>query len=73
MVTVTVENTGQAATEVPVTLKMTNGERAERLVVPGKSTASVRIVCPSFPQQATVNDGSVLESDTNNNVYKIER
>jgi len=54
-------------------LKMTNGERAERLVVPGKSTASVRIVCPSFPQQATVNDGSVLESDTNNDVYKIER
>jgi hypothetical protein len=73
MVTVTVENTGQAAAEVPVTLKMTNGERAERLVVPGKSTASVRIVCPSFPQQVTVNDGSVLESDTNNNVYKIER
>jgi len=52
---------------------MTTGERTERLVVPGKSTASVRIVCPSFPQQATVNDGSVLESDTNNNVYKIER
>ena len=73
MVTVTVENTGQAAAEVPVTLKMTTGERTERLVVPGKSTASVRIVCPSFPQQATVNDGSVLESDTNNNVYKIER
>jgi hypothetical protein len=73
MATVTVENMGQAAAEVPVTLKMTNGERAERLVVPGKSTASVRIVCPSFPQQVTVNDGSVLESDTNNNVYKIER
>ena len=73
MVTVTVENTGQAAAEVPVTLKMTTGERTERLVVPGKSTASVRIVCTSFPQQATVNDGSVLESDTNNNVYKIER
>jgi hypothetical protein len=73
MVTVTVENTGQAAAEVPVTLKMTNGERAERLVVPGKSTASVRIVCPLFPQQASVNDGSNIESDTNNNVYKIER
>jgi hypothetical protein len=73
MVTVNVENTGQAAAEVPVTLKVTTGERTERLVVPGKSTASVRIVCTSFPQQATVNDGSVLESDTNNNVYKIER
>ncbi len=72
MVTVTVENSGQAGAEVPVTLKMTNGERSERMVVPAKSSASVRIACPSFPQQAVVNDGSVPESDVTNNVYKIE-
>jgi len=72
MVTVTVQNDGQAAAEVPVSLKMANGESTERLVVPGRSNASVRIVCPSLPQQATVNDGSVIESDVNNNVYKIE-
>lgn len=72
MVTVTVENRGSAGAEVPVTILVANGERAERLVVPAKSTASVRIVCPSFPQQATVNDGSVPESDEKDNVYKIE-
>jgi hypothetical protein len=72
MVTVTVENSGQAGAEVPVTLKMANGERSERMVVPAKSSASVRIACPSFPEQAIVNDGSVSESDVSNNVYKIE-
>jgi hypothetical protein len=72
MVTVTVENLGEAAAEVPVALRMANTESSERLIVPGKSNASVRIVCPSFPQQATVNDGSVPESETGNNVYKIE-
>ena len=72
MVTVTVENRGSAGAEVPVTLSMANGDRTERLIVPAKSTASVRIVCPSLPQQATVNDGSVPESDERDNVYKIE-
>jgi len=72
MVTVTVENLGQAAAEVPVALSIANGERTERLMVPGKASASVRIMCPSLPQQATVNDGSVPESDVSNNVYKIE-
>jgi hypothetical protein len=72
MVTVTVENSGQAGAEVPVTLKMSNAERSDRLIVPAKSSASVRIVCPSLPQQGTVNDGSVPESDISNNVYKIE-
>jgi hypothetical protein len=72
MVTVTVENLGQATAEVPVTLQMAKGESTERLMVPAKSNASVRIMCPSLPQQVTVNDGSVPESDLGNNVYKIE-
>ena len=72
MVTVTVENRGSAGAEVPVTLYMAHGENTERLMIRAKSTA-VRIVCPSFPQQATVNDGSVPEADESNNVYKIEQ
>ena len=71
LVTVTVENLGTAAAEVPVTL---HGEResTERLVVPAKSKASVRIETAAMPQSATVNDGSVPESDTSNNEFKIE-
>jgi hypothetical protein len=72
MVTVTVENLGGAGAEVPVMLHMQDSEASDRLMVPGKSKASVRIETPSLPQDATVNDGSVPESDTTNDVYKIQ-
>ena len=72
MVAVTVENVGEAGAEVPVTVHMVTGEATERLIIPGKSRASVRIVAPAAPQEVTVNDGSVPESGTSNHVYKIE-
>jgi hypothetical protein len=72
MVTVTVENLGRASAEVPVTLHFETGEASEKLVVPGKSTASIRIQTASPPASATVNDGSVPESDVTNNQYQIE-
>jgi hypothetical protein len=58
LVTITIENLGDAGAEVPLTLQYTGGE--------------VRIETPAAAQQVTVNDGSVPESDTSNNVYKIE-
>ena len=72
MVTVELENKSAAAVEVPVTAHMATGEATEKLVVPGKSKASVRIATPALPQQITVNDGSVPESETTAHVYKIE-
>lgn len=72
LVTVTVENSGQSGAEVPVTLHMAQGESAERLIVPGNSKASVRIRAPMMPQEATVNDGSVPETNSGNNSFKIE-
>lgn len=72
VVTVSVENLGQAGAEVPVTLKVEGGEITKRLEVRAKSKAVVRIEAPTAPQQVTVNDGSVPESDMSNNVFKIE-
>jgi aminopeptidase N len=72
MVTIKVENIGEAGAEVPVTLHMAEGQATERLVVPGKSKASVRIVAPMLPDEAVVNDGSVPEPDTTNNTFTIE-
>ena len=72
MVTVTVENLGGAGAEVPVTLHMQTGEAPERLLIRGRSKASVRIQAPSLPREVTVNDGSVPESDINNNRYRVE-
>jgi len=72
LVTVTVENSGQAGAEVPVTLHMARGESTERLIMTGNSKASVRIRAPMLPQEATVNDGSVPEANSGNNSFKIE-
>ena len=72
MVTVTVENLGEAAGEVPVTLQMQANQATQRLIVPGKSKASIRIQAATMPREVTVNDGSVPESDVSNNLYRLE-
>ena len=72
MVTVTVENLGAAGAEVPVTVKYAGGEMTKRLVVRGKSNGVIRIEVTMQPEEVVVNDGSVPESDTTNNVFKIE-
>ena len=72
MVTVTVENLGNAGAEVPVTVKFPDGDETKRLEVRAKTKSSIRIEVPTFPAEVVVNDGSVPESDTNNNVFKVE-
>jgi hypothetical protein len=72
MLTITVANLGMAGAEVPLTVKFAGGEVAQRLVVRGKSTGVIRVAVPKLPEQIVVNDGSVPESDTTNDVFKIE-
>ena len=72
IVTVTVENRGNAGAEVVVTLKMEDRQVTKRLEVRAKSEAVIRIESASTPQEIDVNDGSVPESDMSNNVHKIE-
>ena len=73
LVTITIENLGNAGAEVPVTLQIEGGsEIRRRLEVHAKSKNSLRIESPSAPRQVIVNDGSVPESDLSNNTYKIE-
>ena len=71
MVTVSVENLGGAAAEVPIRLRTKEGEVTTRLEVRGKEKASARIEVRDRPLEVTVNDGSVPESDTNNNSFSI--
>jgi hypothetical protein len=72
LVTITVSNLGAAGVEVPLTVKFTGGEIVKRLVVRGKSNGVIRVEVPKPPEEIVVNDGSVPESDTRNNVFKIE-
>jgi aminopeptidase N len=72
VVTVTIENLGDAGAEVPVTLRMQDGEVTKRLEVHAKSKASIRIEASSTPQEVMVNDGGVPESGVSNNVFKVQ-
>jgi len=72
LVTISIENLGTAGAEVPFVLQTKTTEIRKSLEVRAKSKASIRIETQSEPQQVTVNDGSVPETDTGNNVYKIE-
>jgi hypothetical protein len=69
--TVTINNLGDAGAEVPVTLRMEDGEVTKRVEVHAKSKAAVRFETNSSPREIVVNDGSVSESDTSNNVFKV--
>lgn len=71
VVTVTVKNSGDVRAEVPVTARAPQGEMSKRVEVPAKGTAVVRIRIPAAPTEAIVNDGSVPESDPNDNSLKI--
>ena len=72
MLAITIDNLGGAGAEVPLTVKFTGGEVTKRLVVRGKSSATIRVEVPQPPQEVVVNGGSVPEKDPANNVFKIE-
>lgn len=71
VVTVTVENLGDAGAEVPVRVRWKESEAVERLVVKAKDKATIRISAPLPPVEVIVNDGSVPESDPLNNNFAI--
>ncbi|MGA9511859.1 MAG: M1 family aminopeptidase, partial [Candidatus Sulfotelmatobacter sp.] len=72
LLTVTVQNLGAAGAEVPLIVKFDGGEVMKRLVVRGKSNGVIRLEVPKPPQEIVVNDGSVPESDTTNNTFKVD-
>jgi len=72
MLTITLDNLGTAGAEVPVIVKFAGGEIMRRLEVRAKNKTVTRVEVSGAPQEIVVNDGSVPESDTTNNVFKIE-
>lgn len=73
LVTVTVENLGNAGAEVPLTVEYDGGVIRKQLELHAKSKTSIRVEAPAALQEVTVNDGSVPESDMSNNKYRIEK
>ena len=71
VVTITIENLGEAGAQVPITLRMERGEITRLLEVHAKSKNVLRVEVPGTPQEVVVNDGSVPERDMTNNIFKI--
>ena len=71
VVTVTLANDGDPAAEVPVFVRAEGGQRTKRMLVKGKSKAVDRVEVPTMPTEAVVNDGSVPESNMNNNAMAV--
>ncbi len=61
LVAVVVQNDGDAVAEVPVTVRSGTLTTTQRLRVPGRSSASTRVVFEGTPDEVLVNDGSVPE------------
>jgi hypothetical protein len=71
IVTVTLENLGNAGAEVPFTIIFEGGEITKRIEVRAKSTATTRVELPGTASEIRVNDGSVPESDLTNNSLMV--
>ena len=71
-VTVTVSNLGGASAEVPVVVESAHGTRSVRVLVRAHDKGYARVELPELPTRVVVNDGSVPEGKTGNNVYVFE-
>jgi hypothetical protein len=72
VVTVTVENLGEAGANAIVLVNSAAGERSEHTWMSGKSKTVIRVSYPGVPQKVLVNDGSVPEWNLDNNEYEIK-
>ncbi len=64
LIAVEVRNDGYAAAEVPVTVRSSTASETQRLRIPGRSSASTRIVFAGTPAEVQVNDGGVPETQS---------
>jgi hypothetical protein len=71
LVAVGVRNDGDAAAEVPVTVRSGELTATERVRVPGRSNAATRILFQGTPEEIVVGDGTVPEVRESIHVKKI--
>ena len=71
LVAVSIRNDGDAAAEVPVTVRSAKLSATERVKVPGKSNAATRILFQDVPDEVVVGDGTVPEVRESVHVKKV--
>ena len=71
LVTVTIENRGDAGAEVPVLIQTATGERTVRVLAPAHQKVSARSQIPGAPTKVVANDGSVPVRDSKDSSYDV--
>ncbi|MDW5264622.1 MULTISPECIES: M1 family aminopeptidase [Acidobacteriaceae] len=71
LVAIEIRNNGDAAAEVPVTVRSGALTTTERLRIMGRSSASTRIVFEGTPSEVMVNDGSVPEIEASTHTKQL--
>ncbi|HEU5403071.1 MAG TPA: hypothetical protein VFU86_17070 [Terriglobales bacterium] len=72
IVTITVANDGEPCAPIVVGVFSDRGERREKGFVLGRGKTIIRVTYPGTPAKAWVNDGSVPETDIQNNTFDIK-
>jgi hypothetical protein len=72
IVTVTVQNDGDPVAPIVVGVLSEKGERREKGFITGHGKTILRVAYPGTPAKAWVNDGSVPETNINNNTFEIK-
>ncbi len=72
LVAIEVKNDGDAAAEVPVTVRSGTLTSTQRLRIAGRSSASTRMVFEGIPTEVIVNDGNVPEMTAMTHTRQIE-
>jgi hypothetical protein len=67
----TIENRGNVGAEATVSFFAANGKKSVRILVKAHEKAIARMDLPELPARVVVNDGSVPEADSSNNVYEF--
>jgi hypothetical protein len=67
-----VVNNGYASAEVPVTVLSDSNSVTQRVVVPARGKAALRLLIMGKPTQVQVNDGSIPETQASVHVMKLE-
>ena len=71
LVTVTIENRGDAGAEVPVLIQTATGERTVRVLAAAHQKVSARSQIPGAPTKVIANDGSVPVRDSKDSSYDV--
>jgi aminopeptidase N len=72
VVAVTVENSGGAGAEIPVTVQSATAEDTQRLLVPAHQKVVTRLTVVGKPTEVTINNGTVPEGDMSNDTLEFK-